>query len=187
MKRYSILIATLIFISLLIIWAWFQINTKEPIYIALVTTLSGAGKSGGLAIRNGTEMAIEEVNSTGGISGQLLKLMVFDDQGNPNIAKEKANQIAKDNKYLMVLGHYFSSTSLAAGEIYKQAQIPVITGTATADDITQDNKWYFRVVPNNGFEGMFLANYIIKAMKQTKVTIIHDDKDDYSIFFGKRV
>ena len=55
-------------------------------------------------------------------------------------------------KALLVLGHSFSSTSIAAGKIYDDSKIPAISGSATALEVTQDKDWYFRVIFNNGLQ-----------------------------------
>ena len=100
---------------------------------------------------------VNQVNKTGGINGKPLHLLSFDDENNK--AKQIANDIVEQNKAHAVIGHYTSAACLEGGKVYKQAKIPAISAICTADNVTKNNEWYFRVLPNNGFQGVFLANY----------------------------
>jgi len=48
--------------------------------------------------------------------------------------------------------------------------MPVITGSATSGNLTYDNKWYFRVVATNKFQGEYLAHYIKNTLKKQSVS-----------------
>jgi branched-chain amino acid transport system substrate-binding protein len=87
-------------------------------------------------------------------------------------------EIAKKNRALLVLGHYFSTTSLAAGKVYLRERIPAITGSATSENITTQNDWYFSVLPNNTFQGEFIASYIYSSLKHKSCSVIFDT-DEY--------
>ncbi len=154
--------------------------SEQPFYIAVVSTMSGESQAKGQAMVNAIRLQIDRVNQAGGINGKPVELLVFDDEGDPIVAQKKASEIAAQNKALVVLGHYFSNACVAGGEVYQKAGIPAITPSCTADRVTEGNDWYFRVVPNNGAEGTFLANYAKLVMKHDRVTIVYDDQNDYS-------
>jgi branched-chain amino acid transport system substrate-binding protein len=156
-------------------------STEEPIYIAVVSTLSGKHQANGKSLVKAVQLNIDIINQTGGVNGKPVTLQVFDDQGRPEQARKIAQKIVENDQVLAVLGHYFSYACIAAGEIYQNAKIPIITPSCTADKVTQDNEWYFRMVPNNKFEGTFLANYAKRVLKHNRVTIVYDDQDDYSL------
>jgi len=77
--------------------------------------------------------------------------------------------------YDLVIGHYFSSTSNAAGKIYQKNQIPAITASATDVSLIKNNDWYFRVVPGNDIQGNFIAHYIHNNLNVQKVNIIYEN------------
>ncbi|MDM8564820.1 ABC transporter substrate-binding protein [Candidatus Halobeggiatoa sp. HSG11] len=147
---------------------------SEPYYIAVAGPMTNIN---GEAMQQGVQLAIDEINKKDGINGRQIKLKIFDDQNDPNIAIEKAKEIIK-GKYLAVIGHYTSGTSLAAAEIYKKHGIPAISGSATSDELTKGNDWYFRVIFNNSDQGALLAYYIKKILKRDKASIIFDS-DSY--------
>ncbi|MCI5207695.1 MAG: ABC transporter substrate-binding protein, partial [Candidatus Electrothrix sp. ATG2] len=126
----------------------------------------------GKSMRNGVQLYIDQVNSTGGINGRKIKILFCNDENNPNKAKEIAANIASDNKVLFIIGHYYSSTSRAAGKIYKRYQIPAITASATAEDVLLNNKWYFRTIPGNHIGASFVAHYIKTGLKKKSAGII---------------
>jgi len=174
-------VALIIAVVFTIFFALGIFHLKKPIYIAVVSTLSGDEQAQGESLVKGAKLYIEQVNHQGGVNGRPIELLSFDDQGNPEIARQKAKEIVADNKALVVLGHYSSNLCLAGGEIYKEAHIPAITPSCTDDAVTKNNDWYFSVVPNNKYEGTFLANYAKRIMKHEVVNIIYDDKDNYSL------
>ena len=153
---------------------------KEPLQIAVATGMSGDSEGEGQEILHAAQMYIDRVNQTGGVNGRPLKLVPFDDKDDAKVAPEKAKEIAQKTQALVVLGHNYSSTSIPAGKIYKQFGVPVISGSATADEVTEGNEWYFRVVVDNSLQGSFLANYIQKVMNQPKATLIYDAGEAYS-------
>ncbi len=141
------------------------------LHIALVGPMQD---SNGKAMRQGVQMYLDHVNRQGGIGGKKVKLLTFDDKNQAKLAKEQAVKIV-DSEAIAVIGHYYSSTSLAAGKIYQQHGIPAITGSATADKITKNNDWYFRVIFNNSDQAALLANYTRKILGYKKAYIFFDD------------
>ncbi|MFK5971558.1 MAG: ABC transporter substrate-binding protein [Candidatus Marithrix sp.] len=154
--------------------------TDNNLYIALVGPMQN---SNGKAMQQGVQMYLDQVNEQRGIGGKKFKLLQFDDQNQYKIAKEQALKIV-DSKALAVIGHYDSKASIEASQIYKQYGIPAITGSATADQITKDNDWYFRVIFNNSDQGALLANYTKKILNFDKAYIFFDS-DPYGKSLAK--
>ncbi len=152
---------------------------KEVVYIALAGPVSGVEKAAGKAMVRGAELYLDRLRKEGGEpQGKKIELLVFDDKNNEETARKVATEIALQKKALLVLGHDYSSTSIAAGEIYKRNEICAITGSAAAEAVTSDNEWYFRIIPGNVSQISFIANYIRKELQQTSVAVIFD-KDSY--------
>ena len=77
---------------------------------------------------------------------------------------EIANQIVDDGRFVAVIGHRLSSTSVAAAPIYEAAGIPMISPTATADELTADCTTCYRTVFDNSTQGKMIASYILGVM-----------------------
>jgi branched-chain amino acid transport system substrate-binding protein len=181
MREKKAIIFLILFICTIVIYfSYYGYNAyieNNNIVIAAVS-MSGERKDDGISMINGIELLLEEVNQSGGINGRKIILKVFDDFGNPTDAMNIANLISNDNKIQVVLGHFLSSCSLSAGRIYEKHGIPAITGSATSNNVTFNHKWYFSVIPDNNFQGSFIAYYINKILETDSISVMYD-KDSY--------
>jgi len=178
MKKLVITIFIVILILTMIgIFFFQQSYLKKDLVIAAVL-MGEEYKLNSEDMLSGISLYLDHVNQTGGIYGQKVKLDIYDDKGDRNTAIKVAMEIAKQNRALVVLGHYFSTTSLAAGKVYLNESIPAITGSATSENVTLENEWYFSVVPNNIFQGEFIASYIYSSLGHKYCSLIYDS-DEY--------
>lgn len=145
---------------------------KNAFHIALAGPLSGLNKASGKEALRGVRLYIDKINKKGGIYDKKIKLHVFDDSSQLKRALQVAWDISRDKDILLVVGHLDSSTSIAAGRIYKKSWMPAITASATAVVVTEENEWYFRTVPSSASQGSFIANYINKVLKKKSVIIV---------------
>jgi len=150
------------------------IADSDTLQIAVIGPMSGKDHEGGQAMLDGVNLYVNEVNQSGGINGRTLEVMAYDDQNNKVTARNRAMDIAKESKTLVVIGHYYSSTSLEGGKIYKEYGIPAVTASATAPEVTEGNDWYFRVVPDTNLQGKFSALYIKNILEQEAVNIVFE-------------
>ena len=150
---------------------------QKDIHIAVVS-MGGEHKRIGHDMLSGINLYINTLNKNGGVNGRKVNLDIYDDKGDRNVAIKVAMEIARQNRALLVIGHYFSSASLGASNIYFKKRMPAITGSATAENITQKNEWYFSTIPNNIFHSEFIASYIRLSLGLSKCSIIYDS-DDY--------
>ena len=155
-------------------------KNNEPIYLALAGPLTGESQVEGDSLVKGAELAIARINEAGGINGQPLTLLQFDDRGIPETAALKAEEIARETPAVAVLGHIFSNPSIAAGRIYREVGIPAIAAAAAADAVTMDNPWYFRSFSPNRVQGDFLAYYLRRIRERDRVGVVYDSQDIYS-------
>lgn len=152
-------------------------DEAHAIPLAAILPLTGEQSSVGKDILQGIQLYINSVNDSGGVNGQSLKLLTFDDQSNPDIARQRAQEIV-NSPAMLVLGHWSSTASGAAGEIYKAGKIAAITGTAFADTVTRDNPYYFRTTYTNSQQGSVIATYIQRQLGFRKAIAIYTD-DNY--------
>jgi potassium efflux system protein len=99
----------------------------QPLQIAVIGPFSGKDRAGGQAMLDGVNLCVAEINEQGGIGGRNLEVLAYDDQNSKDVARKKAIEIVRDSNALAVIGHYYSSTSVEGGKIYKQYGIPAVT------------------------------------------------------------
>ncbi len=168
----AVLVATLLMLSI------GACADSKPFQIAVIGPLSGKDSDGGQAMLDGVNLRVKQINESGGVHGRKLEVLAYDDQNSKQIARIKAIEIARDSNVLAVIGHYYSSTSVEGGKIYKKYGIPAVTASAKAPEVTEGSDWYFRVVPDTNLQGKFAAIYTNKILKQDKVYIVYE-RDAY--------
>ncbi|NJO15666.1 MAG: ABC transporter substrate-binding protein [Thioploca sp.] len=172
----------LLSIVVLVALGWIAYNNyfkyRNALSIAFVGPLSGEGAAAGKLMIQAIQLYFDYVNQRGGINGKQIILQAFDDQNDPEQAKQRALEIVKSkDNFIAVIGHWYSSASISGGKIYQAHQIPAITPGSSHIKVTQGNPWYFRNIYNDKATSLFLAHYIKKVFKQNQVTIIHETAD----------
>lgn len=117
-----------------------------PVHVGIVTSISGPQARFGQAHLQGYDLALQEINTTGGILGRPLKLLFEDDGSEPSAAAAAVEKLALQEEVPLVIGAYSSSATLLAAGMAERYQIPLVIPTAAADEITrQGYRWVFRV------------------------------------------
>ena len=149
----------------------------ESVKIAYQGPITGDNAALGTNMICGIELAMKELNDAGEVA--TIELMQLDSQGSPDQAPALANQAAGDETVLAVIGPAFSGESAAAGPIYEQAGLPMISPSATNPDLSQ-NGWtnWFRTVATDATQGPVAAKYIAENLGAENVAVI-DDSSEY--------
>lgn len=161
-------------VILLIHGIFFWLNSKNGSKRRSVTVaLAGPmGTENGQEMLRGASLFLDEMKQLKGFEDMDVKLLAYDDH-NRQTAVKIANQISNENKVILVLGHYTSDSSLAAGTIYRKKGIPAITASATAEKVTLENDWFFRTVSNNASIARFAAGYMRKMLGVKSSSLIY--------------
>ena len=148
----------------------------HPITVAVAMPLdpSAPGSEGGHAALQAVQLYADEVNAKGGIEGRRLVVEAYDDGNDSERAADEAVKIAESNA-VAVIGHMWSSCSMAAGQEYQRGGIAAITPASTNTKVTVNNPWYFRNIFNDDSQGAFLANYSKQFFGARRVVVIEED------------
>ncbi|HEX6046434.1 MAG TPA: ABC transporter substrate-binding protein [Pyrinomonadaceae bacterium] len=142
--------------------------------------LTGRTASFGQSTKNGVEMAIDEINKAGGVMGRKVRLIVEDDQGEPNKAATVVSKLVNQDKVHAVLGEVASSNSLAAAPKAQEAKVPMISPSSTNPNVTQVGDYIFRVCFIDPFQGDVMAKFSANNLKAKRAAILYDFNSDYS-------
>ena len=149
---------------------------RDVFYVGLAGPLSGSFAEVGLSMRRGVELAIHEINEKKELGNIELRLAVSDDLSGLDAdhrAVKSAKELSAKTKMLAVVGHYFSDATLAASPIYQENQIPLITPTATHPSVTAKFKGNFSIIPDDYYQSIFLADYVLYGLARQKIAVIH--------------
>ena len=101
-----------------------------------------------------------------------------DTQGSGDQAPPVAQEVAGNPKTVAVLGPAFSGESRAVGDTYNDNQIPFVTPSATAVDLSEFGwDYWYRAIGNDGQQGGLAAEYVASVLKPKSLYILHDTTD----------
>ncbi len=183
-KKLSILLMVVMAVSLLAGCGGPAANTNtNEIKIGINYELSKDVATYGQASVEGIELAIEEINAAGGINGKLLKAVKYDNESDKAQATTLATKLMTQDKVLAVLGPATSGAFKATIPVALKNKVPVISGSATADDVTVDasgvKEYAFRICFNDSYQGTAMANFAYNNLSKRKAVIIMDSSSDY--------
>ena len=154
--------------------AFSNMALAEDIKVAVVGAMSGPVAQYGDQEFTGAEQAVADINAKGGIKGNKLQIVKYDDACDPKQAVAVANKVVNDGiKY--VIGHLCSSSTQPASDIYEDEGILMISPGATNPELTQRGYQYImRTAGLDSAQGPTAAKYILEKVKPQRIAIIHD-------------
>jgi branched-chain amino acid transport system substrate-binding protein len=158
----------------------FAVFSAETIDIGFTVATTGQAARVGLKALQGANIAIEEINSAGGVLGKKLRLIVEDHKCEPTEGINAINKLIFQNKVSALVADTCSSTIVAISETVKNKNIemPVLSGIVTAPKLTkQGNKWFFRAGQNALMEGPAFVGYWVKNLNTKKISFLAVNDD----------
>lgn len=146
----------------------------DTIKIASVAPMTGPSAKMGEDISRGVQLATDEWNSRGGVLNKIIKLTIEDDRADPKDAVSVANKVAAQG-VVGVIGHFNSSCTIPASNIYHENNIVMITPASTNPMVT--DRGYpvvFRVCGRDDQQGKVEAAFVEQVLGVQRVAILHD-------------
>ena len=153
-------------------------SDSEVIKIGAIGPVTGAAAVYGQAVKNGAELAVEEINAAGGINGAQVEFKFEDDEHDAEKAVNAYNNL-KDWGMQALLGTVTSAPCVAVGEVANQDNMFLLTPSGTAVECVQYHN-AFRVCFSDPMQGLESAKYIGENGLASKVAVIYDSSDVYS-------
>jgi len=147
--------------------------SEGPIKICAILSCSGNGASLGKSLKNGLQLAIDEMNRSGGIGGRKIRLTIRDSKTD----KKEALQIFHTMQKEIRPDVYFtnmSSIAIALAPLAGQYSVPLVGFAVSSDDFTRKNPYCIRFYTSAELEGG-VANEILARLKIRDLGIIHLD------------
>ena len=159
--------------------AYFSTAAAEPIKIGVAGAHSGDLASYGLPTARAAELVAGKINEQGGINGQKIELLIEDDVCKPEVATNTATKLVSAGVKL-VIGHICSSATKAALPIYTDADVIVMSPSATDSDLTLSGNYptFYRTIAPNNAQATAIVGFTVTDLKAGRIAVIHD-KGDY--------
>lgn len=118
--------------------------------------------------KKGMELAIDEVNASGGVLGKKLELITRDDNANPGDAVRVAEELISREKIDVLTGTFLSNTGLAVADFAKQKKVFFLAGEPLSDKLTWQggNAYTFRLRPGTYMQAAMLVPEAVKLKKK---------------------
>lgn len=153
--------------------------SAETFKIGGIGPITGAGAVYGIAVKNGAELAIKEINEAGGINGYQIEYNFQDDELD-NEKSVNAYNTLKDWGMNMLVGSVTSGCCVAVAAESKNDNMFQITPSGSSVDCIEGNDNVFQVCFTDPNQGVGAADYIGENNLASKVAVIYDSSDVYS-------
>lgn len=185
MKIKKILAITATMVLLLPTLAACQNNegAGDTIKIGGLAPLTGNVSVYGITATNGVKLAIKEINEAGGVLGKQIEYIVEDEKGDVNEAVNAYNKLVNKDKVIAIIGDVTSKPTISVAQLAAKETdpVPMVTATATALDVTKQGTNVFRACFTDPFQGKTMADFAAGSLGLTKVAVIYNSSDDYSV------
>lgn len=140
-------------------------STDNPsILIGVSGPFTGGSSPMGESMRNGIRLAVDEINSIGGIGGHKIELLERDDQANPEVGARIAKEFVRE-KVAATIGIVNTAVGLASVDIYQDAKVPLLIAVSTGTSLTRKfappaapQNYIFRISPTLDLEARVLVS-----------------------------
>lgn len=132
---------------------------QEPIKIGLAVNLSGKGGISDEHIRDGAMLAVEEINSRGGIKGRLISLVIKDDS-NTKEGIERVHREFSEEGVSIIIGHTNSENTLKAYEIVRHRKTILLTAYTSTKKLSGIDDYIFRTSVDTSSYGKAFASLL---------------------------
>jgi branched-chain amino acid transport system substrate-binding protein len=114
------------------------------IKIGSVLSVTGPASFLGDPEKKTLEIYVDEINAKGGVNGQKLQLVVYDDAGSADNARTFATRLVEEDKVVAMVGGSTTGTTLAMTQIFEDASIPFISLAGAIQIIEPVHRWVFK-------------------------------------------
>jgi branched-chain amino acid transport system substrate-binding protein len=153
----------------------------DMINIGGLAPLTGDVSLYGINVNNGVKIAVEEINAAGGVLGKQINYIVYDEKGDATEAVNAYNKLVNNDKIVALIGDVTSTPTLAVAQQAVLDNMPMITASGTAADITAVGPNVFRACFIDPFQGELMASYAANRLGAKKAAILYDTSSDYSV------
>lgn len=154
-----------------------QAASGEPILIGVSGPLTGQNAQYGAQWQKGFDLALDKINSNGGINGRPLQYVFEDTQADPKQTVAVAQKFVNDPRIVIQLGDFASPASMAASPIYERAGLVQFGFTNSHPDFTKGGEFMWSNSISQADNAPLLANYAVTDLGLRKLAVLHLNTD----------
>jgi len=175
-KAMMFFLGIVLAVSLCLVTGTTPVQAAGTVKVGIVLPLTGSLAKFGEIERQSFQMALEEINASGGINGKKLDLLIEDTTGRPDVGRSVVEKLITKDKVVMIGGGYSSSVTYATAGVCQQNRIPFLVNTGSADKITTSGWDYiFRLNPPVSKYASGVRSLLAQVIKPRTVAILHEN------------
>jgi branched-chain amino acid transport system substrate-binding protein len=149
---------------------------KKTVKLGFVADITGPGFLIALSQKNALELGLEEMNSSGGLLGRRVELIMRDSQMKPELGARLTQELILKDKVDFLFGPTSPSVALAVSQVCKEQKKLLYLHSANIERLTTElgHRYVFSVIPNTFMEGQAVAAFLAKRGFK-KIMIIGPD------------
>ena len=157
----------------------------DTIKVGVMGPMTGDVSVYGLAVPNGANLYLDQVNANGGINGKMIESITMDEQGDATQAVQCFTKMV-DEGIVGLIGDVTTTPTLAVAAESQDYNMPMVTASATAEAVTYDAETdtvyenVFRATFTDPFQGIKMADYAYQKLGYTKAAVIYKKGADYN-------
>lgn len=174
MSRYTLMISTAV-LSAVAMSTAAEADQHDPVKVGFLTVQSGALAAGGRQMEEGLKLCVEQHG--GEMAGRQIEVITADTAGQPAVTMTKTQELVEREGVDVLIGPLAAFEALAIDDYIRRAEIPIISPSAAAEDLTQrqPNPWFVRAVGTSAQAHHPLGEYAAKELGYDRIAIIADD------------
>jgi branched-chain amino acid transport system substrate-binding protein len=150
--------------------------SADTVKVGIVLPLTGPQARFGKIEKKSFDLALDEINTLGGINGKKLELVMEDDTGRPEVGRSAAEKLITKDEVVMIGGGYSDSVTYAVAGVCQQNKMPFLVNTGSADRITMSGWDYiFRLNPPASHYADAVTTLLAEKIKPRTVAILYEN------------
>ncbi len=150
---------------------------SNTIKIGFIGPLTGDAASYGESESRAVQIAFDEINAAGGVSGKQLSLVSEDGKCDPQAGGTAAQKLVNIDGVKVIIGGACSGETLAAAAITQPAKVILISPSASSPKVTTAGDFVFRTYPSDALAGKIAAKYATDSLKAKKAALLTELTD----------
>jgi len=155
----------------------------KTITIGVIAPLTGDIPKVGESTKNAAEMAVEEINTAGGleVGGQTyqVEIIIEDNEAKAESSVAAATKLITQDNVIAIIGPQSSKQAVPTGQVANDRETPMISPWSTNPDTTKDRPWVFRAAFLDPFQGPVVASFAKSEFNAQRAAVLYDIASDY--------
>ena len=152
----------------------------DSIKIGVYGPFTGGSAPMGTSMRNGVQLAVEEINAAGGINGKKVVLVDRDDQAKPDIAPQVVQELLEKENCVALLGPINTGCANPSTKYANAKKIPQIINVSAGANVnelfaTSPDNYIFRNAANDYIQTEMIVKEAVDVRKKVKLALLCDE------------